>query len=122
ARATGSSRKAGTICRTVALAKVRGCAWLSSLLTEAIPSTRVGLFAARPSLYSMAAGGETRSTQTMRPKPGSPNERSLPEILGLWKRYWGGEHSGAAARGCRARSVLGWGLQVRHEGNQGRGP
>src|SRR5262245_51567100 len=40
ARAIGSSRKAGTICRTVASAKVRGCAWLSSLLTEAIPSTR----------------------------------------------------------------------------------
>src|SRR5262249_35441292 len=122
ARATGSSRKAGTICRTVALAKVRGRTWLSSLLTEAIPSARVGLFAARPSLYSMAAGGETRPTQTVRPKSGSPNERSLPEILRRWNRYCGPRYRGPAARGRRARPVLGRGLQVRHEGHQGRGP
>src|SRR5262249_51220259 len=122
ARATGSSRKAGTICRTVALAKVRGPTWLSSLLTEAIPSTRVGLFAARASLYSMAAGGETRPTQTVRPKPGSPNERSLPEFLECWNRYCGSQHRHPAARGRRAWSVLGRGLQVRHEGDQGRGP
>src|SRR5262249_50388751 len=122
ARAIGSSRKAGTICRTVASAKVRGCAWLSSLLTEAIPSTRGGLFAARASLYSMAAGGETRLMQAVRPKPGSPNERSLPEILERWNRYCGPWHRGEAARGRRARPILARRLQVRHEGHQGRGP
>lgn len=59
-RATGSSRNAGTICKTVAAAKVRGCACLSSLLTEFFPSRRGGLFAVRPCLYSMAAGDPTR--------------------------------------------------------------
>src|SRR5215831_19052902 len=120
-RATGPSRKAGTICRTVASAKVCGGAGLSSLCTEA-NSLDPDRLVCRSGIL-VFNGGTRRNTPTasVRPKPGSPNERSLPEILECWNRSYGPQDCRPAARGRGTRPVLARRLQIGHEGHQGRG-
>src|ERR1700730_6698061 len=120
-RATGSSRKAGRICRTVAFAKVCGGAWLSSLCTEA-NSLDPHRLVCRSGIL-VFNGGARRNTPaaSVRPKPGSPNERSLPEILECWNRYCGPQDCRSSARGRGTRPVLGGRFQIGHEGHQGRG-
>src|SRR6516165_5743416 len=120
-RATGPSRKAGTICRTVASAKVCGGAGLSSLCTEA-NSLDPDRLVCRSGIL-VFNGGTRRNTPaaSVRPKPGSPNERSLPEILECWNRSCGAQDCRPAARGRGPRPVLARRLQIGHEGHQGRG-
>src|SRR4030088_541610 len=129
ARAAGSSRKAGTICKMVAPAKVRGGACVSSLslLTELISSAATGLNPAGCACIQWQHAAKTRHGPTCdtntppSPKPDPTNDRSLPEILERWNRYGGSSHRCPGARGCAPGTVLARGLQVRHERHQGAG-
>src|SRR5712672_1539953 len=129
ARAEGSSRKAGTICKIVAPASVRGGACVSSLslLTELIPSASAALNPAGCACIQWQHAAKTRHGPTCDTNaPPSPNadpanDRSLPEILECWNRYCGSPHRRPGARGCGPGTVLARGFQVRHEGHQGAG-
>src|SRR5262245_18308204 len=62
-----------------------------------------------------------RSHANLPPRPGSANERSLPEIPDCWNEYGDPPNCRAAARGRSTRPVLAGRLQVRYARYQGRG-
>src|SRR5262249_41133509 len=124
-----SSRRAGTICRTVAPANVRGGPCVSSLswLTELTSSVVTGLNPERCACIQWRHAAKTRhdpvrnTKYTLIPSPDPANARSLPEIVECWNRYCGSSHRRAAARGIAPGTVLARRLQVRHERRQGGG-
>src|SRR5438034_2650391 len=120
-RAAGSSRNAGTICKTVAPAKVRGCS-LSSLLTEFISFAPRRLVCRRGMLvFNGRTGPNTPRARCVHSLTDSADERCLPQILECWNRHCGAPNRRPPARRSSCRPVLARRIQVRHERHEGRG-